>query len=445
MAMCTLVFEEVQKEGVEKVTDGVDPDSNDEGIYDSHNQVRVLHDLRRICGYSHNHSWVPVSSQDIANFILHTIFMGTSNSSQITTSRALRLGTAIGSYHLNVPIDRMVSAVIQVFSLSTGGLVPQFTSQGGSITEDLALQNIQARLRMVTAYLFAQLLPWVRSKTITIGSGGDNNSSGNTQTKSRKTTGFLLVLGSSNVDEGLRGYMTKYDCSSADLNPIGSISKGDLKAMLGWAAIQYHVPVLGEIAEAPPTAELRPIIANTDNADDDTDENETNQDESTASTTTVAEHSQLDEEEMGMSYEELGWFGRLRKLQRCGPVSMYQKLVQEWTGPGTGNTSARNLTPLDVATKVKRFFLYYAINRHKMCTLTPSYHAEGYSPDDNRYDLRPFLYNTKWTRQFHTIDQLVEQYNNGAKKSDDSDTTTTDTDTHHHQLQQEKENKFLEP
>jgi NAD+ synthase (glutamine-hydrolysing) len=74
------------------------------------------------------------------------------------------------------------------------------------MSEDLALQNIQARLRMVTAYLFAQLLPWTRSRN-----------------------GFLLVLGSANVDEGLRGYMTKYDCSSADLNPIGAISKEDLK------------------------------------------------------------------------------------------------------------------------------------------------------------------------------------------------------------------------
>ena len=29
------------------------------------------------------------------------------------------------------------------------------------------------------------------------------------------------MLGSANVDEGLRGYLTKYDCSSADINPIG--------------------------------------------------------------------------------------------------------------------------------------------------------------------------------------------------------------------------------
>ena len=56
---------------------------------------------------------------------------------------------------------------------------------------------------------------------------------------------------------------------------------------------------------------------------------------------------------------------------------------------------------------MKRFFTYYAINRHKMTTLTPAYHAESYSPDDNRFDLRPFLYNTKWTWQFARVDELA--------------------------------------
>ena len=51
---------------------------------------------------------------------------------------------------------------------------------------------------MVIAFLLAQLMPWVRGQT-----------------------GFLLVLGSANVDEALRGYLTKYDCSAADINPIG--------------------------------------------------------------------------------------------------------------------------------------------------------------------------------------------------------------------------------
>jgi NAD+ synthase (glutamine-hydrolysing) len=48
------------------------------------------------------------------------------------------------------------------------------------------------------------------------------------------------------------------------------------------------------------------------------------------------------------------------------------------------------------------------MNRHKLTTLTPSYHAENYSPDDNRFDLRQFLYNVSWPRQFATIDALVK-------------------------------------
>lgn len=60
-----------------------------------------------------------------------------------------------------------------------------------------------------------------------------------------------------------------------------------------------------------------------------------------------------------------------------------------------------------VADKVKRFFSKYAMNRHKMTTLTPAYHAESYSPDDNRFDLRPFLYNTRWPWQFRCIENQV--------------------------------------
>lgn len=60
-----------------------------------------------------------------------------------------------------------------------------------------------------------------------------------------------------------------------------------------------------------------------------------------------------------------------------------------------------------VAEKVKLFFSKYSMNRHKMTTLTPAYHAENYSPDDNRFDLRPFLYNTRWPWQFLCIDNQV--------------------------------------
>lgn len=116
-------------------------------------------------------------------------------------------------------------------------------------------------------------------------------------------------------------------------------------------------------------------------------------------------------------------YGRLRKISRCGPVGMFRSLLASWRGMHA---------PAAIAEKVKHFFRrggglicwliwlsvhilvwrwprakctgltvsehhpacrFYAINRHKATVLTPSYHAESYSPDDNRFDHRQFLYN----------------------------------------------------
>lgn len=172
----------------------------------------------------------------------------------------------------------------------------------------------------------------------------------------------------------LLGYLTKYDCSSADINPIGGISKTDLRAFVQLCAERFQLPVLQAILSAPATAELEPL------AD--------------------GQVSQMDEEDMGMTYTELSIFGRLRKVAKAGPYSMFCKLLNMWKD---------SCTPRQVAEKVKRFFSKYSINRHKMTTLTPAYHAENYSPDDNRFDLRPFLYNTRWPWQFLCIDNQVVQ------------------------------------
>jgi NAD+ synthase (glutamine-hydrolysing) len=298
-----------------------------------------------------------VLANELTYQVLHTIYLGTEHSSTSTQDRARRLAGSVHSYHSILFFDDVVRAVLGTFTLLSGKF-PKYLSQGGSAVEDLALQNIQARLRMVFSYLCAQLFPWIRGNR-----------------------GYLLVLGSANVDEALRGYMTKYDCSSADLNPIGGMSKGDLKKMLHWVADHHELEVLSEISSAAPSAELHPIVGeNTQN------------------------YTQTDEEDMGMTYEELGIFGRLRKIYHCGPVKMFIKLLDTW----------KDLTPTVVGEKVKRFFRFYAINRHKLTVLTPAYHAEGYSPDDNRFDLRQFLYNVQWTRQFQTIDAIVEARTAGS-------------------------------
>lgn len=130
-----------------------------------------------------------------------------------------------------LPIDTIVNAILNVFTAITPNhCIPKFESQGGSKVEDIALQNIQARIRMVLSYLCAQLFPWVRGRN-----------------------GFLLVLSAGNVDEALRGYMTKYDCSSGDVNPIGGICKSDLRKLLRWASTTYNMPIIDEVVRAPPS------------------------------------------------------------------------------------------------------------------------------------------------------------------------------------------------
>lgn len=312
---------------------------------------QVLSDVRSCTGME---GYTPESPQDLASHIFYTGYMGSKNSSQETRQRAKALSSAIGSYHTDIDIEPVVAAIVSLFSLLTGR-TPQYSVHGGSKTENLALQNIQARLRMLLAYLFAALLPWVRGKP-----------------KS------LLVLGSANVDEALRGYFTKYDCSSADLNPIGSISKSDLRKYIAYArdSLDLSSAVLGQFLDATPSAELVPTSGNS--------------------------AAQSDEEEMEMTYEELSVFGKLRKADKCGPYSMFAKLLYLWS-------TQYEMSPREIAGKVKRFFFYYSINRHKMTTLTPSYHAETYSPDDNRFDIRQFLYNSQWSWQFERIDHVVER------------------------------------
>ena len=124
---------------------------------------------------------------------------------------------------------------------------------------------------MVISYLFAQMMPWTRNRQ-----------------------GTLLVLGTGNVDEALRGYLTKYDCSSGDINPIGGISKHDLRRFLNWAKDALGYSALAEIIEAPPTAELEPITET---------------------------YTQTDEDDMGMTYAELSRFGQLEKWSSAVPLA----------------------------------------------------------------------------------------------------------------------------
>lgn len=74
---------------------------------------------------------------------------------------------------------------------------------------------------------------------------------------------------------------------------------------------RFNLTVIDEIVSAVPTAELEPLLNGA--------------------------LVQTDESDMGMTYNELSTFGRLRKQNKCGPYSMFCKLVNVW-GPQTTPT-----------------------------------------------------------------------------------------------------------
>ena len=194
---------------------------------------------------------------------------------------------------------------------------------------DIPMQNIQARIRMIMAYLIGQM-----------------------STKS----GYLLNLGSSNSDEVYVGYYTKYDASSADINPIGSLPKIYIQRIL--IVFGNTLGSLRHIINQEPTAELLPGLIG---------------------------GNQTDEDDIGLKDMEMSELSRLMS-SGYGPLDSYMKISTEPNAVFAGTRSPYKLKA------IQTFNFRYRMNRHKAVILPPSVHLLSYSPDDNRYNLRPFLY-----------------------------------------------------
>jgi NAD+ synthase (glutamine-hydrolysing) len=237
----------------------------------------------------------------------------------------------------------------------------------------LADENLQARLRMVVNYLLSLSL---------------------------NESGFLLTLACSNSDEVLIGYYTKYDASSGDLNPIGSMPKRFVNKALEYYSLLWDSKEYADVLIATPTAEL--------------------------SAMKEGARPQTDEDEIGLSYNQIYYFGKLRSYG-YGMIKMFNHIVQNLDKKDVKELiipeSTINNKKLDnyykilnyIKDKLKVFYHRYRINRHKTVILTPSVHVLP-SPDDNRFDLRPFLY-PPFDLQGEYIDNIM---NNNKKKNEDT-------------------------
>jgi NAD+ synthase (glutamine-hydrolysing) len=116
------------------------------------NNAQVIADVKRIAIYN-GEGTLPTTPQELCNQIFTTIYMGMKKqSSRETRQRAKDLSAAIGSYHVDLDIDDVYEAQKKLV-VSTVGFEPRFKVEGGTVQENLTLQCLQARIRMVTAYV----------------------------------------------------------------------------------------------------------------------------------------------------------------------------------------------------------------------------------------------------------------------------------------------------
>ncbi|TGK05322.1 NAD(+) synthase [Leptospira langatensis] len=158
--------------------------------------------------------------------LLFTLFQGTENNSETTKNSAKELSEELGFPHAAISVDSEVSSMIQKIS-SVKGIVPNWKDH------NLALQNIQARVRSPLVWLLANL------------------------------NGHLL-LSTGNRSEASVGYTTMDGDSSGSVAPLTGVSKEFLLTWLhnvheGKDPILPSIRALGGILNSKPSAELKPL------------------------------------------------------------------------------------------------------------------------------------------------------------------------------------------
>lgn len=168
---------------------------------------------------------VPESLATCTRRLLTTLYQRTRNSSQTTATAARAVAAAVHAEHHEIDVDALVE---QYTSLIAGPLGRPLSWQ----QDDLALQNIQARVRAPGAWLLTNLKG-------------------------------ALLLATSNRSEVAVGYATMDGDTAGGLSPLAGIDKAFLRRWLRWmeetGPVGSHpIPELGLVNRQQPTAELRP-------------------------------------------------------------------------------------------------------------------------------------------------------------------------------------------
>jgi NAD+ synthase (glutamine-hydrolysing) len=165
---------------------------------------------------------------DLVRRVLTCVYQSTANSGPVTRAAAHGLATALGATFHEFDVEPLVRAYESLVAAALGRPL-------GWKTDDLALQNIQARARSPGVWMLANV------------------------------TGGLLVS-TSNRSEAAVGYATMDGDTSGGIAPIAGIDKAFLRRWLVWLEQSGPegmgpLPALAAVNVQAPTAELRPAAA----------------------------------------------------------------------------------------------------------------------------------------------------------------------------------------
>ncbi|MFY7830048.1 MAG: NAD(+) synthase [Flectobacillus sp.] len=168
------------------------------------------------------------SVQELSKALITNIYQGTENSSNDTRYSASSLAESLNTTFYDININGLVETYKELIQGAIGRNLSWET-------DDLALQNIQARVRAPSAWLLANI----------------NNA---------------LLLATSNRSEAAVGYATMDGDTSGSISPIAGIDKHFLRHWLRWLEHtgldgQVKLPGLNAMNNLQPTAELRPLEA----------------------------------------------------------------------------------------------------------------------------------------------------------------------------------------
>lgn len=152
--------------------------------------------------------------------VLHTAYQATVNSGDVTFNAAKSLAKEINASFYDWSVNDVVEKAKETMQSVIG-------RELSWKTDDLALQNIQARSRSPFIWMLTNL------------------------------TGGLLIT-TSNRSEGGMGYATMDGDTSGGIAPIAGVDKDFVRKWLVWAEKELGYTSLSFVNEQAPTAELRP-------------------------------------------------------------------------------------------------------------------------------------------------------------------------------------------